>query len=90
MTAVLVPARRARTLARMGRILTSLVLAIVLNVSLGGCDLAGTGAAAAGAAAAAAQQAEQGRKTEEHVKEQVDAAYEQAAQRRQAAESDTR
>ncbi len=49
---------------------------------LAGCGVAETGAAAAAAAA----QAQQGRQTEERVKQQLDAAYQQAAEQRKAAE----
>jgi hypothetical protein len=56
-------------------------------LSLSGCGLAETGTAAATGASAQAQQAAQAKTTEERVKQQVDAAYQQAADQRAAAES---
>jgi hypothetical protein len=52
------------------------------------CGLAGTGTATATGAASAAQQASQARQTEERVKQQIDAAYSQAAEQRRAADQD--
>ena len=66
--------------------MTGLSLATLLS----GCGVAETGAAAAGAAASAAQEAKDARKTEDRVKEQIDAAYEQAAERNRTAEKDAR
>ncbi len=60
---------------------------LLLLAALSGCGLAGTGTAAAGAAGAEAQQAAQARQTEQHVREQLDAANRLAEQQRQAAEA---
>jgi hypothetical protein len=74
---------RAGKLVYMGRVwaLTALMLA------LSGCGLAETGTAAATGAAAEAQQAAQAKSTEERVQQRVDAANQQAADQRAAAES---
>jgi hypothetical protein len=64
----------------------SLVL-LSLLLSLAGCGVAETGAAAATAAAAKAEEARQGLKTEERVREQLDAAAKQGTDQRNAAEA---
>jgi hypothetical protein len=53
---------------------------------LGGCGVAGTGAAGASGAAAAADEAIQAKKIEERVRQQVQAAQEDAARQRSDAE----
>ena len=62
------------------------VLAMVLL--LAGCGVAETGAGASSAAESAAQQAAQAQATQDQVRQQVDAAYRQAAEQRRAAEAD--
>lgn len=65
------------------------VLALfVVIAALGGCGLAETGAAAGSAGSSAAQQAAQAQQTEARVRQDIDAAYRQAAQQRDAAEAD--
>jgi hypothetical protein len=63
-------------------------LVFALLTLLGGCGLAGTGAASGAAAQSAAQQAAAARETEDQVKRQLDAAGQQAADRRRAGEAD--
>ncbi len=58
--------------------------------SLSGCGLAETGTAAGAAAASQAQQAAQAKQSEERVKQQIDASYQQAAEQRRAAEAENR
>ena len=70
----------------MGR-LTAL---LALVSCLGGCGLAGSGTAATAGAASEAQQAAQATQAEARVKQQIDASYQQAAERRRAAEADGR
>ena len=53
---------------------------------LGGCDLAGSGAATTAGATSAAQQAGEAKGTEERVRRQIDAADQQAVEQRHAAE----
>jgi hypothetical protein len=60
---------------------------ILLGISLAGCGVAETGAAAAGAGAAA-QQAAQEKRVEDQVRQQIDAAARQEADRRRAAEAE--
>jgi hypothetical protein len=67
----------------------SLIL-LVLALPLTGCGLAETGSAAATAAASQAQEAREGLKTEARVREQLDAAMKQAADSRNAAETDAK
>jgi hypothetical protein len=80
--APLAPARWARKFKDMGRLwpLTALLAPLV------GCGLANTGTATG--AASATQQASQSRQTEDRVKQQIDAAYSQAAEQRRAADPD--
>jgi len=55
---------------------------------LAGCGLAETGATAAAGAASAAQQAKQAKETEAKVQQQINAAYQEDAARRKAAEAE--
>jgi len=59
-----------------------------LSLLLAGCGVADTRATAGAAAESAAQQAAQAGAAERRVREQVDAAYSQAAEQRRAAEAD--
>jgi len=63
----------------------TLVLVLV-TAALSGCGLAGTGAAGAAGAASEVQEAAQARQTEQHIKQQIDAANQQAEANRRAAE----
>jgi hypothetical protein len=60
----------------------------VLLVILGGCGVAGSGAATTAGAQSATQQGSEARRTEDRVRQQIDAAYQQAAEQRRAAEAD--
>ncbi|HKD54614.1 MAG TPA: hypothetical protein VKB72_10390 [Steroidobacteraceae bacterium] len=60
---------------------------LTLMLTLGGCGLAGTGAAGASGAAAEAQQAALAKQTEDRVKQQIDSAEQQASDQRRAAEA---
>ena len=55
---------------------------------LAGCGVAGTGVSAGSAGESAAQQAAQGRAAEAEVRRQIDAAYQEDAERRRAADTD--
>jgi len=57
---------------------------------MAGCDVAGTAATATTGAESAAQQAKDARETENRVREQIGAAYQQAAQQRESQDSDGR
>ena len=81
--AALAPPVGARKLKDMRRVWALLTL----TMSLAGCGLAGTGAPGAAGAAAEAQQARQARHTQEQVKQQIDAAVQQAADQRRDAEA---
>ena len=61
-----------------------------LLMLLAGCGLAETGSAGVAGAESAAQQAAQAKQTEDRVTQQIDAAYQQAAEQRRAAEPDAR
>ena len=61
---------------------------LALSILLGGCGAAETGATAAAGAESAAQQADGARAAQDRVRQQIDAAYRQAAEQRRAAESD--
>lgn len=63
---------------------------LCLALSLSACGVAETGAAAAAGGASEVEQARQAKQTEARVQQQLDAAYQQAAERRQSAESDSR
>ena len=69
-----------RTLAK------SLALVATL-LTLAGCGLVETGATAAAGGASAAQEAKQAKETEAKLQQQINAAYQQDAARRQAAEA---
>jgi len=63
-------------------------LAIVVTVlALAGCGLAATGVTAAAGGASAAQEAKQAKDTEAKLQQQINAAYEQDAAKRNAAEA---
>ncbi len=64
----------------------SLVLLSPL-LALAGCGLVETGATAAAGGASAAQQAKQAQATEAKIQQQINAAYQQDAARRKAAEA---
>jgi hypothetical protein len=61
---------------------------LVVTLPLAGCGVAETGAGASAAAESAAQQAAGARAAQDQVRQQIDAAYRQAAEQRRAAESD--
>ena len=63
------------------------ITVLSLIVSLTGCGVAETGSAAASAAAAQAEETRQGLQTEARVREQLDAAARQSAERRQEGEA---
>ena len=63
-----------------------LATTLVVGATLTGCGLAETGAAAAAAGASQAQQAQEGKRTEERVKQQLDAAMQADAARRNSAD----
>lgn len=60
---------------------------VALLLTLSGCGVAETGTAAAAGAASEAQQAAQARQTEQQVRQQIDAASQQAADQRRDAEA---
>jgi hypothetical protein len=60
---------------------------LLVTLPLAGCGVAETGASAGTAAQSAAQQAAQAKATEDQVRQQIDAAYSQAAEQRRAAEA---
>jgi len=63
-------------------------LALVATLlTLAGCGLVETGATAAAGGASAAQEAKQAKETEAKLQQQINAAYQQDAARRQAAEA---
>jgi hypothetical protein len=66
----------------------ALTLLALLSTALAGCGLTETGAAAGAGAEAQAQQAAAAARTEQQVKQQIDAAYSQAAQQRRAADTE--
>lgn len=68
----------------MARTLAMVTLASLLT----GCGLAGTGAAGAAGGASEVQQAAQARQTEEHVREQLNTAQDEAARQRAEAEKE--
>lgn len=77
---------RARKLPSMGRAVTLFTLATLF----GGCDMAGTATPVTAGAQSAAHQAADPQGTENRVREQIGAAYQQAVDRRQAQEMDGR
>ena len=58
-------------------------------LALAGCGLIETGATAAAGGASAAQQAKQAQATEAKIQQQINAAYQEDAARRKAAEAQT-
>jgi hypothetical protein len=56
-------------------------------LALAGCGLVETGASAAAGGASAAQQAKQAQETEAKIQQQINAAYQEDAARRKAAEA---
>jgi hypothetical protein len=77
---------RRPSCAKLANMVRSLAL-LSLILSLTGCGVAETGAAAAAAGAAKAEEARQGLRTEARVRQQLDAAAQQAAEQRSAAEA---
>lgn len=71
------------------RSVTLLTATMVLSATLAGCGLAETGAAAAAGGASAVEQARQAKQTEAQVQQQVNAAVQQDADRRRAAEAES-
>ena len=69
-----------RTLAKSLAVLAALL-------TLAGCGLVETGATAAAGGASAAQQAKQAKETEAKIQQQINAAYQQDAAQRKAAEA---
>jgi len=65
----------------------AVALALALAAALTGCGLAETGAAAAAAGASKAEELRRAKETEAQVKQQIDAAYQQAAEQRRAGEA---
>ena len=59
-----------------------------LTLALAGCGVAENGVSAGAAAESAAQQAAQARAAQDQVRQQIDAAYRQAAEQRRAADAD--
>ena len=82
--APLAPAVGAGKLKGMERLWVSLAAAL----PLAGCGVTATGSGAGTAAESAVQQAAQAQAAQEQVRQQVDAAYRQAAEQRRAAEAD--
>jgi uncharacterized lipoprotein YajG len=70
-----------RTLAKSLALLAALLM-------LTGCGLAETGVTAAAGGASAAQQAKQAKETEAKIQQQINAAYQEDAARRKAAEAE--
>jgi hypothetical protein len=68
---------------------TLLTATLVLSATLAGCGLAETGAAAAAGGASQVEQARQAKQTEAQVQKRVDAAIEQDADRRRAADAES-
>jgi hypothetical protein len=66
------------------------IVFLTLVLTLAGCGVAETGAAAAVAASTKAEEARQGLKTEARVREQLDAAMKQAADRRTEADNESK
>jgi uncharacterized membrane protein len=61
---------------------------LAMLLALAGCGLIETGATAAAGGASAAQQAKQAKETEDKIQQQINAAYQQDAARRKAAEAE--
>jgi hypothetical protein len=66
-----------------------LATATILGAALAGCGLAETGVASAAAGASQAEQARQAKETEARAQRQVNAAIQQDAEHRQAADADS-
>ena len=64
-----------------------LVAMSIFSALLGGCGLAETAAVGAAGGASAAQQVEDGKKAQDKVRADIDAAQQQAAEARKAAEA---
>ncbi|HET9391255.1 MAG TPA: hypothetical protein VFO44_16530 [Steroidobacteraceae bacterium] len=62
---------------------------LCLLLPLTACGVAETGAAAAAGGVSAAEQARQAKQTEARVQQQIDAAYQHAAEQRKSAEADS-
>ena len=76
-------------LLRLPRTLALLAGALILSATLAGCGLAETGVAGAAAGASQAEQVRQAKQTEARVQRQLDAAIQQDADRRRAAEAES-
>ena len=63
---------------------------LAMTLTLAGCGVAETGVSAGAATESAAQQAAQARAPQDQVRQQIDAAYRDAAEQRRAAEADGR
>lgn len=70
----------------MMRFLAKSLALLAALLSLAGCGLAETGMTAAAGGASAAQQAKQAKETEAKLQQQINAAYQEDAARRKAAE----
>jgi hypothetical protein len=73
----------------MFRTAIALTATIILGATLTGCGLAETGVVGATAGASQVQQAQEAKRTEERVKQQVDAAMQENAARRQSADAES-
>lgn len=71
----------------MMRALTKSLPVLVPLLALAGCGLAETGVTAAAGGASAAQEAKQAKQTEARMQQQINAAYQQDAAQRKAAEA---
>ena len=69
------------------RTLVKSVAVLPALLALAGCGLVETGATAAAGGASAAQQAKQAQSTEAKIQQQINAAYQEDAARRKAAEA---
>ena len=76
-------------LSRPPRRFTLLAGTLILSATLAGCGLAETGVAGAAAGASQAEQVRQAAQTEARVQQQLDAAVQQDAGNRRAAEADS-
>ena len=70
-----------------GVLMRKLPLLIPIALTLTGCGLADTSTAAVSAAASKAQEIRAGQQAEARIKSQIDAAYQQAAEQRHAADA---
>lgn len=73
----------------MTRTLVKSLALLVTVLALAGCGLVETGATAAAGGASAAQQAKEAKETEAKLQQQINAAYQQDAAQRKAAEAQT-